>query len=175
LHFYAAVLESTVSRQRVNIKKTFLEHFFSKVYASIYIFPHSKTYFSFNHLVWSTIKEPIMIFTYKRLLIFDVYDLSKETFQRTLLNKVAWNASTIINTDSNLTKKYEISSILIKFSVGLSVCLSVCLSFCHSVCLSFCLFHSEDFIFKAICKFFFHLLEQALRSVLVKSEFKYLK
>ena len=54
-------------------------------------------------------------------------------------------------------------SILIKFSVvGLSVCPSVCV------------FHSGDFIFKAIYKFFFHLLEQTLGSVLVKSEFKYL-
>ena len=57
----------------------------------------------------------------------------------------------------------KIKSILIKFSVSLSFCLS------------FCVFHSGDFIFKAICKFFFHLLEQVLGSVLVKSEFKYLK
>ena len=51
---------------------------------------------------------------------------------------------------------------LIKFSVSLSVC--------HSVCV----FHSGDFIFKAICNFFY-LLEQALGSVLAKSEFKYVK
>ena len=57
-------------------------------------------------------------------------------------------------------------SILIKFSVSLSASLSVC----ESVGL----FHSGDFIFKAICNFFFHHIEQALGSVLVQSRFKYL-
>ena len=42
-------------------------------------------------------------------------------------------------------------------------------------CRSVCVFHSGDFIFEAICKIFFYLLEQALGIVLVKSEFKYLK
>ena len=57
-------------------------------------------------------------------------------------------------------------SILIKFSVVLSVCVSVCLSVCSTL---------ETLLLKLFCKKNFHLLEQALGSVLVKSEFKYLK
>ena len=42
--------------------------------------------------------------------------------------------------------KFLYQSILIKFSVSLS--------FCQSFCQSFCVFHSGDFVFKAICNFF---------------------
>ena len=46
--------------------------------------------------------------------------------------------------------------------------ISVSLSVSMSVSLSVCLFHSGDFIFKAIFKIFSHLIEQALGSVLGK-------
>ena len=49
-----------------------------------------------------------------------------------------------------------------------------CKSVCHSVCLSVCS-TLETLFLKLFAKFVFHLLEQALGSVLVKSEFKYLK
>ena len=49
-------------------------------------------------------------------------------------------------------------------------CKSVCLSVCHSVCNTL-----ETLFLELFAKFFFHLSEQALGSVLVKSEFKYLK
>ena len=48
--------------------------------------------------------------------------------------------------------------------------LSVCLSVCVLFRVSFCVFHSGNFISKAILNFF-HLTEQTLRSVFVKIEF----
>ena len=61
-------------------------------------------------------------------------------------------------------------SILIKFSVSLSVWLSVC----HGICLCVCQFHSGNFIFW-VFSIFFHLVEQVLRIMVVKTEFKYLQ
>ena len=49
-------------------------------------------------------------------------------------------------------------------------CRSVCLSFC----LTFCVFHSGDFIFKAICKFFLSFRASAWE-FLGQTDFEYLK
>ena len=76
--------------------------------------------------------------------------------------------------DNFLMSKIEIYCLLLIY-INEIQCRSVCHSVCLSVILSFCLFHSEDFNFKVICKIFFNLLEQVLGSVLVISEFKYLK
>ena len=56
--------------------------------------------------------------------------------------------------------------VCVRVHVHVRVCVYV------SVCLSLCQFHSGDLIYKAIFKIFFHLIEQALRSVLVRTQFK---
>ena len=70
-------------------------------------------------------------------------EMSSSTHQRTGSN----NHKALKNMMDNVGAIQKFQSILIKFSVSLS--------FCLPVILSFCLFHSGDFIFKAICKIFF--------------------